>query len=109
LGVIMALHDLNRKEQFDARFAHYRTDTRNAESIAHIYAWIGDNDRAFEWLDKMIKAYGPEMLRSIDTDLYAKIKPDPRWRALRDEYGYDDAPVEAIEFTYTLPPGASID
>ena len=63
---------------------------------------------AFEWLDKMIEVEGPELLSSIDTDLYAKIKSDPRWRSMRDKYGYFDTPVEAIEFTYSLPPGASI-
>ena len=63
---------------------------------------------AFEWLDKMIEVEGPELLSSIDTDLYAKIKSDPRWRSMRDKYGYFDTPVEAIDFTYSLPPGASI-
>jgi len=105
----MALHDLGRMDEFEARFAKFRNDNGNAESIARIYAWIGNNDKAFEWLDEMVAVEGPENLRDIDTDLYEKIKSDPRWRALRDKYGYHDRRVGAIEFRYTLPPGVSID
>lgn len=109
IGVIMALHDLGRKGDFEGRFARFRNEATSAEGIARIYAWVGDKDRAFEWLDKMIEVDGPELVGTIDTDLYSKIKPDPRWRAMRDEYGYKDIPVEEVNFTYTLPPGASID
>lgn len=109
LGATMALHDLGRMVEFESRFAKYRNDNGNAESIARIYAWIGNNDKAFEWLDEMVAVQGPELLRLIDTDLYEKIKTDPRWRALRDKYGYHDEPVEAVKFKYTLPPGVSID
>jgi hypothetical protein len=49
------------------------------------------------------------MLAAIDSDLYEKIKSDPRWRTLRDKHGYYDKPVVAIEFNYALPPGMSID
>jgi len=108
MGAIMALHDLGRREEFEARFSHFRDEDGEAEGVARIYAWIGDNDRAFEWLDKTIEAHGPDVLASIDSDLYAKIKSDPRWRSMRDKYGYFDTPAEAVEFTYSLPPGASI-
>ena len=109
MGAIMALHDLDRHEDFEARFSRYRNGVGNAESIARIYAWIGDKDSAFEWLDKMIEVDGPEVLRWLDTDLYAKVKSDPRWRAMRDEYGYGDTQFEAVDFKYALPSGASID
>ena len=108
MGAIMALHDLGHREEFEARFSHFRDEDGEVESVARIYAWIGDNDRAFEWLDKTIEVHGPDVLASIDSDLYAKIKSDPRWRSMRDKYGYFDTPVEAVEFTYSLPPGASI-
>jgi adenylate cyclase len=109
MGALMALHDLGRNEEFEARFTRFRNEVGDAESIARIYAWIGDNDKAYEWLDKMIAEEGPDLLEAIDTDLYAKIKSDPRWRLMRDKYGYFDTPVEAIDFTYSLPAGASLD
>jgi tetratricopeptide (TPR) repeat protein len=115
MGTIMALHDLGRMDEFETRFASLRNDAeggRDAEGIAQIYAWIGSNDEAFEWLDKMVAFGGSEMLAQIGGDLYAKIEPDPRWSALREKYGYHDKPiepVEAIEFRYTLPTGVSND
>lgn len=109
MGTIMALHDLGRTEEFETRFAQFRNDTIYAESVARIYAWIGDKDRAFEWIDRMIEESGPEMVQQIDSDLYVKLRPDPRWRALREKHGYDDAQTEPIDFAYELPPGASID
>ena len=115
MGTIMALHDLRRMDEFEARLASFRNETEGgagAESLARIYAWVGDNDKAFEWLDKMIVQDGSEMVANIDTELYAKIKSDPRWRTLRDKYGYHDEPiepVEAIEFRYSLPTGVSND
>lgn len=79
------------------------------ESVARVYAWIGDNDKAFEWLDKMLEIEGPEWVGLVDTDYYEKIKSDPRWRALRKKHGYDDDAVEDVEINITLPHGVTID
>ena len=106
-----ALHDLGRMEEFEVRFAKLREndDGQGAESIARMYAWMGDNDKAFEWLDIMVDTLGPEWVDVIDTDYYQKIKSDPRWRALREKHGYSDVPVEGIEIEITLPPGVALD
>jgi len=109
MGVIMALHDLGRMDEFEERFASLRGDEPDAESIARIYAWIGNNDEAFEWLDTMIAADGPDSLRGVRGGFFEKIISDPRWRVLRDKYGYEDEPVEVIEFNYSLPPGVALD
>jgi hypothetical protein len=107
----MALHDLGRTEEFEARFAQSREDEEGGgeESIARIYAWIGVNDKAFEWIDKAIEEQGPDLVGIIDTDYYEKIKSDPRWRALREKHGYFDVPIEGIVIDVTLPPGVTID
>lgn len=109
LGQIMALHDLGRLDEFELRFSAMKDSAKDEESIARIYAWVGDNDKAFEWLDKAVVANGPEFIGRIDTPLYEKIKSDPRWHDLRNRYGYSDEPVESIEFDYSLSPGLSID
>lgn len=97
-------------EEFEMEFAKLREDIdQGPEGIARIYAWIGNNDKAFEWIDRLIEMEGPEWIDDIDTDLYEKIKSDPRWRALREKYGFEDYAVEEIEFKLTLPPGVTID
>jgi hypothetical protein len=108
MGTIMALHDLGRNAEFEARFAGFRNDSTSAESVARIYAWIGDNDKAFEWLNRMVETLGPESVGRIDTDLYAKLKSDPRWSRLRSKHGIEDDPDETIDFTYSLPAGAQV-
>lgn len=105
IGTIMALHDLGRTEEFESRFTRFRNDEADTESVARIYAWIGDNDKAFEWLEMMIETDGPGRLRQVDTDLYDKIKTDPRWQKMRSEHGFEDKPLERIDFTFTLPLG----
>ena len=108
MGSIMALHDLDRIEEFESRFARFRDGIDGNEGVARIYAWIGDNDKAFAWLDKMIETDGSEMVRLINTDLYAKIKTDPRWQKMRSAHGFDDSAIETVDFTYSLPHGAAI-
>lgn len=109
-AIIFALHDLGRMEEFESRFAEKRQDgDQGAEGIARIYAWMGNNDKAFEWLDKAVDEEGPYLVGIINTDYYEKIKSDPRWRALREKHGYFDDQIEAIEIEVTLPPGVTID
>jgi len=108
LGKIFALHDLGRIDEFETQFAELRNNPEvKPESIARIYAWTANNDKAFEWIDKAIETQGTEIIGNIDTDLYEKIKPDPRWRALREKYEEDDTAGE-IEFNITLPPGVTL-
>ena len=111
LGTLLALHDLGRMEEFESRFAASRAEegAESAEGIARIYAWIGDIDKAFEWIDITVETNGPDQVGIIDTDYYEKIKSDPRWRALREKHGYFDVPIENIEIEVTLPPGVTID
>ncbi len=106
MGITMALHDLGRQADFESRFAALREGNANSESIARIYAWIGERDLAFEWLDRMAREDGSEMVGNIDTDLYEKIKTDPRWEALRAAHGFGAVDNENIEFSFTLPAGA---
>ena len=50
--------------------------------IASVYAWRGEADRAFEWLDRAV-ADNDGGLGDVKLDpLLAKIRPDPRFRAL---------------------------
>ena len=109
IGAIMALHDLGRMDDYESRFARFRNNDGGEESLARIYAWIGDNDNAFEWLQRMIDTHGPGMLAKVDTDLYTKIKTDPRWQKMRSEHGFEAREFESIDFVLSLPAGAAVD
>jgi len=104
IGTIMALHDLGRITEFETRFANFRDNVAHAEAIARIYAWTGDVDQAFAWLDKSVEEEGPSVVSRINTPFYAKIRQDPRWRDLRERHGFVDLQGETIDFDYSLLP-----
>jgi len=107
-GKIFALHDLGRIDEFETQFAELRNNpVFGPLSIARVYAWTANNDKAYEWLDKAVELHGTKIIGNIDTDLYEKIKPDPRWRVLREKYEEDET-AEEIEFNITLPPGVTL-
>jgi adenylate cyclase len=105
LGRVLALHDLGRVADFENAFAELREDKETSpESIARIYAWTGDNDQAFIWLDRMVEREGPESVAWVKTDLYGKLKPDPRWQAFLEKYGQTDEDMSRIVFNPVYPP-----
>jgi len=104
VGYLMALHDVGRIEDFEREFSALRNeeDHSNFEAIARVYAWIGDADHAFEYLELAV-AEDPRVAETIDTDLYTRIKSDPRWRALRARYGVVDQVHADVAFEPPLP------
>ena len=108
-GKIVALHDLGRMDEFETQFTEFRNENSATwpEGIARIYAWIGDNDEAFEWLDKVAEIRAGDIVWVMNSELYEKLKPDPRWQALQEKYQTDEA-TGIIEFNITLPPGVTI-
>jgi tetratricopeptide (TPR) repeat protein len=108
LGIILALHDLGRSDDFEARFEQFRIDN-NASDIASVYAWIGMNEQAFEWIEKMVAEEGPESLRHVYRDFFRNLQTDPRWPALVKKHGYVENDFDAIEFNFELPAGVTTD
>ena len=104
LGRLMALHDLGREAEFEQEFARFReTNTDHPEGIARAYAWTGQKDEAFEWLDRMVEQDGPEYAGLVKTDLYSKLKDDPRWPAFLERNGQSDEGLKQVEFNPRLP------
>jgi tetratricopeptide (TPR) repeat protein len=101
----MAYHALGRKADSDAALAaliaKYEKDS--SYNIAYVYAFRGEADKAFEWLDKAV-AYGDGGLSEIVTNnLFAKIHGDPRWLAFLRKVGKAPEQLAKIEFKVTLP------
>jgi hypothetical protein len=99
-GLVLALHDLGRREEFDTLFKRIR-DSGSPEAVARIYAWIGDSDQAFEWIELAVEQEGPGVLDELSADFYSKIKADPRWDELLRNHGIDRAGTQGV--TFNLP------
>ena len=105
IGLPMAYHALGRKADSDtalaALIAKYEKDS--PYNIAYVYAFRGEADQAFAWLDKAVE-YGDHGLCEIVTEnLFDKIHDDPRWLPFLRKVGKAPEQLAKIEFKVTLP------
>ena len=105
IGLPMAYHALGRKADSDAALAaliaKYEKDAPC--NIAYVYAYRGEADQAFAWLDKAVE-YGDSGLAEIVTEnLFDKIHADPRWLGFLRKLGKAPEQLAKIEFKVTLP------
>src|SRR6185295_504448 len=105
IGLPMAYHALGRKADSDAALAaviaKYEKDAPS--NIASAYAFCGDADKAFAWLDKAV-AYGDGGVSEIVTEnLFDKIHADPRWLPFLRKLGKAPEQLAKIEFKVALP------
>jgi TolB-like protein len=107
IGRMMAFHDLGRDDEFKAEFSKLLSDPEQSpESIARIAAWTGQNDLAFEYLERAIDREGPEYVQDIKggADLYAPIQSDPRWQSFLERYdSAKEEDLSQIRFNPKLP------
>jgi len=83
-GVAMAEHTLgDAKASQQALDQLIATDAADAaDQIAEVYAWRGEKDKAFEWLERAYRQLDGG-LASIKIDpLFASLRTDPRFTAL---------------------------
>lgn len=104
MGRMMALHDLGRHDEFEAQFSELLSSPEeDPEGIARIAAWTGQNDLAFEYLERMIDELGPSSAAYARSELYTPIKSDPRYQGFLDRYGASDEDFSHIRFNPKLP------
>ena len=107
----MALHDLGRESESEEALAilieHHGGE--GSYYLVDVYAWIGNRDAAFEWLEKAYRLdknygqYGHRFIRRISSPLWRNLHGDPRWDAMRERVGMSEERLAAIEFEVNLP------
>ena len=104
-GTALALHDLGRAAEFDSTFSELRDKWggRWPSEVAHVYAWTGDADAAFEWLEKAVLQNEDGLNTQFLQPFYVPIHDDPRWAAFRERTGTSEEQLAAIDFEVTLP------
>jgi TolB-like protein/Flp pilus assembly protein TadD len=104
-GLPMVYHALGRKADSDtalaAAIAKYEKD--GPSNIACVYAFRGDTDKAFEWLDKAVEYSDSGTADIVAEPLFGKIHTDPRWQAFLRKVGKAPEQLAKIEFKVTLP------
>jgi serine/threonine protein kinase/TolB-like protein/Flp pilus assembly protein TadD len=105
IGLPMAYHALGRKAESDAALAeliqHQERDS--AFNIAYVFAFRGEADRAFEWLQKAVDYQDPGLSDVVSQPEFANIREDPRWLPFLRTIGRAPEQLARIPFHVTLP------
>ena len=72
-------------------------------NIAYIYAYRGEADKAFEWLDKAVQYQDGGLSEIVYEPLFDKIRSDPRWLPFLRKIGRAPEQLAKVEFTVALP------
>jgi TolB-like protein len=98
-------HALGQAAESDAALAALSAgyERSAAYSIAAVFAWRGDNDRVFEWLDKALRYHDGNLDVLAWDPQFAKVHGDPRWPALLHAHGLAPEQLAAIAFDVKIP------
>ena len=104
-GMAMALHTLGREEEYQTKLAALIENWGNEwpSEVAHVYAYIGDADAAFQWLDKATEQNEDGLSEQFLLPFYQGLHTDPRWAEFRESVGSSPTQLDAIKFEVTLP------
>jgi len=104
-GTAMALHALGRQEECLAMLDELieRWGEEWPSEVAQVYAYVGDADAAFTWLDKAIAQNEDGLTSQFSQPYYKPINSDPRWAEFLETVGSSPERQAAIEFKVTLP------
>jgi TolB-like protein/Tfp pilus assembly protein PilF len=113
----MIMHDLGRYEESEKALrkivGQVNENSRDhAYLVAEAYAWIGQIDSAFEWLEKayaLDERFGMQghwFQQIMFLPIWRNLHDDPRWDDLRERMNVSAARLDRLEFT--IPPWISL-
>ncbi len=71
--------------------------------IAGVYAWRGENGRAFEWLERALQNDDTGLSSVRSYYVFKNLHDDPRWQPFLAKIGKSDDQLAAISFDVRLP------
>ena len=97
-------YELGQLEDFTKGFTQLKDEWGGEwpSEIAHVYAWTGDADSTFAWLDKAVAEEGG-LNEQYLLPFFVPVHNDPRWAAFREQTGTSPQQLEAIEFNIPIP------
>src|SRR6185369_13224078 len=104
-GVAIAQRVLQHAAESDAALAALvaRHAQDAAYYVAAVYAYRGETDRAFEWLDKAVANQNQNLFTVASEPLLDRLHDDPRWLAFLRKLGKAPEQLAKIQFNVTLP------
>jgi TolB-like protein/Tfp pilus assembly protein PilF len=88
-----ALHDMGDTEQAQAALEDFLQSPSPPDVArkAMLYAWRGDNDKAFEWLEVALEQRDTLFATILGNAVLARLKDDPRYADLLERIGLREA------------------
>ncbi|MBT8395793.1 MAG: tetratricopeptide repeat protein, partial [Gemmatimonadetes bacterium] len=74
-----------------------------AYNIAYVFAYRGEEDAAFEWLERAVGIKDPGLGEITSESLFANITEDPRWVPFLETLGKSPDLLSSIDFRVTIP------
>ena len=97
---------LGRKEDFEAKLDELRAGWggQNPRFVANIYAYTGQFDGAFDWLERVVgrRNKGDDLLIHSDP-FFNSLHDDQRWGRVLRRIGLARDQLEELGFLVTLP------
>ena len=104
-GLAMTYHALGREAESDAQLHDLirKYEKTASYSIAAVFAYRNEVDRAYEWLDKASQ-YHDSLLGSLAVyGMFANLHSDPRWLPFLRKHGMAPDQLAAIKFDVKVP------
>jgi TolB-like protein len=105
VGLTMAHQALGQKAESDAALAEliekYGSDY--SFNIAYVFAFRGEADRSFEWLNKAVEYHDLYLSAVAVHPMFANIHSDPRWLPFLRKLGMAPEQLAPIKFDVKLP------
>jgi len=104
-GLAMAYHALGRKAESDAALTDLikKYEKTMSWGIACAYAFRGEADLAFEWLERAVQYNDPTVGSTAAYPLLTNLHSDPRWIPFLRSHGMAPEQLAAIKFDIKLP------
>ena len=105
IGLPLVYHALGRKADSDSALADLiaKDGDASAYNVANAYAFRGEKDLAFKWLDHAYELHDPGLANVTFDTLFKNLHSDPRWQAFLEKIGKSPDQLEKIQFKLTLP------
>ena len=104
-GQALALFSLGRQDEFEATLSEL-IEGWGAEwpsEVAHVYAFTGDADAAFEWLETAIELNEAGLTEQFLLPFFVPLHDDPRWNRFLERVGSSPGQLSAVGLEVTLP------
>jgi hypothetical protein len=98
-GEVLCSYAAGDLETFESQLAELRRlyGEQWPSEIAHVYAWTGNPDAAFEWLNKALAIREAGIINSRQVSLLDPLHSDPRWQAFIEQLGVSDAQLAKVQ------------